>query len=268
MKRFYLVMCALLLIAPAVALADEPPTTGKENKWEELTNTTHEALQLVRQEQYDTAKQYLGQFSEEFLKSNQEELNLSMTQLRVLTTSYDNALRALTSTSAGHEHRYNSVMQFYLVVDALRTEENPLWMDAEKQLMEPFLKMKSAAKQKNEQSFQYYLNEFFNKYEMIHPALNVDLNEYIMTRIDSRVTFLMENRTHFFSDPQYVKQLDDVEKDFRGLFDGTLKNSADPSLIWIISSIGGIITVTLVYVAWKKYRAEKKIAKVRRHSKY
>ena len=38
---------------------------------------------------------------------------------------------------------------------------------------------------------------------------------------------------------------------------GRKKDEADPSLIWVIISTGGMIVLTLSYVGWRKYRGEK-----------
>lgn len=262
MKRFLIIFCLLLMAVPGTA------QSAQVNIWDDLSDTTHQALQLTKQQKYDKAKQFLEKFSVKFLKANREEMNLSMLQLRILTVSYDRALKSMTSVSETHENRTNAVMQFYLVIDALRSENSPLWMKTEKQVMTPFQKMKSAAHEKDEQSYQYYLNEFLNEYEMIHPALNVDLHDFVMERLDSRIQFLSKHRSHFFSDPEYVKQLDEIEKELKAVFSGKTEQSMNPALPWLILTIGGMITITLIYVGWRKYKAETKAKKLRKRSKY
>jgi sporulation protein YpjB len=259
-----------MLMFPAVAQAANP---GKLNIWDKLTDTSGKALQLTQQGKYAEAKQLLEYFEKQFVNVKQKKLHLSMKELRILTAAHDQALRAVTNVSAAAEDRVTAVIEFHLVVDALHSKNQPLWLSTKNQLFTPFYKMKQAAEQKDDRSFQFYLNRFLSKYEMIHPALIVDLKEPAANRLDSEIRYLMNHRSDFFSQSNYLQHLDQVEKDFRALYDGTLEDSMEPTLPWVIISIGGIIVVALFYSGWQKYKAEKRMRekkrkKVKKRSKF
>lgn len=265
MKRLVFTFLTFMLLFPAAVLAKEPSTA---DLWNKLEDTSGQALELVKQEKYDDAKQMLTYFEDQFLDQKQDKLGLSMKQLRSLSTSYDHALRAVNSVSDEMDTRVTALTQFHLVVDALHSDSEPLWMSTKDQLFTPFEQMKKAASKEDNRAFQFNLNQFLDKYEMIHPALNVDLKDAAMERLESEVQFLMKNRSHFFDDTQYIKHLDRMDEDFHALYDGTLEDSMDPTLPWVIISIGGIIVIALFYTGLRKYRGEKKKGKVKKRSKY
>lgn len=270
MKKMVGIIFAVILLFPTVAQAANP---GTLNIWDNLAETSGKALQLTQQGRYDEAKQMLEYFEKQFVGVKQGKLHLSMKELRILTAAHDQALRAVTNVSMAGEDRVTAVTEFYLVVDALHSKNQPLWLSTKNQLFTPFYKMKQAAEQKDDRSFQFYLNRFLSKYEMIHPALIVDLKEPAANRLDSEIQYLMNHRSDFFSQSNYLQHLDQIEKDFRALYDGTLEDSMEPTLPWVIISIGGIIVVALFYSGWQKYKAERKVRerkrkKVKKRSKF
>lgn len=263
-----LLLTVSMLVPPIALAADDEKAKGN---WDQMMDTSGQALQLTREKKYEDANKLLKHFEKEMEQSRQkEQLALTMKDLRILTTVHHQATTMLTNVSAGHEKRMTAVTRFYLVVDALQSENQPLWRNTKNQVMTPFAKMRQAAADKNKRDFQLYANQFLNKYEMIHPALNVDLKAPVIERLESEVQFLINHRDHFFNDSKYVKFLDRMEQDFRALFDGSLEESMEPALPWVILSIGGIIAVTLFYAGWQKYRAEKqsKQRKVKKRSKF
>lgn len=268
MKLITFILFAAMLVFPNIAHASGPVAN---KKWDKLTETSGQVLQLVREKKYAEAKQLLDYFEKQF-HASKKDLDLSMKDLRILTTTFDHAKRAVTNVSASHETRVTIVTQFFLVVDALYSENQPLWLSTKDQLFQPFNKMKQAATEKNDLQFQHYLNQFLSKYEMIHPSLNIDLSDPLIGKLDSEVQYLMNHRIDFFSQPYYMQHLDRMDKDFHALYNGTLRNSVEPTLPWVIISIGGIIVIALFYSGWQKYKAEERARrrrkKVKKRSKF
>ncbi|HEX7065698.1 MAG TPA: sporulation protein YpjB [Bacillales bacterium] len=264
MRLITCILFAAVLIFPSVTSAADP---GSIRVWDKLTDTSAQVLELTRQGKYADAKQLLTYFEKQFLQEKREKLDLSMKDLRILTVTFDNAMRAVTNVSANHENRVTSVMQFHLVVDALNSDKQPLWLSTKNQLFKPFGQLKKAAAQKNDREFEFYLNQFLSKYEMIHPALNIDLPDRVIGRLESEMAYLRNNRGDFFNQPNYMKHLERIENDFQALYNGTLEDSMEPTLPWVIISIGGIIVLALFYSGWQKYRAEQRVRKRKRKVK-
>ncbi|MFC4322671.1 sporulation protein YpjB [Litchfieldia salsa] len=225
--------------------------------WGKLDQISDQALQLVKQERYEEAKGMLDYFSEEFLKVNLDNQNYSMDELRVITVTHDDALEAINSTSLTLEERVKSVTQFRLVIDAIRSEHQPLWTEMEYSIMTTFNQMKETVVEGNNQTYQNQLDQFISKYDMIHPSLKVDVSPLTVQRLDSHISFLDSYRNEGLKTSTRLQQMEQMELDLRTIFDNMSEDEADPSLIWVMISTGSVIILTLSYVAWRKYKGDK-----------
>lgn len=54
-----------------------------------------------------------------------------------------------------------------------------------------------------------------------------------------------------------LERLTKLEEDLSSVFAHVDQDEADPSLLWVILTTGSIILLTLTYVGFRKYRAEK-----------
>ncbi|MBD8070231.1 sporulation protein YpjB [Bacillus sp. PS06] len=224
--------------------------------WGKLDQISDQALQLVKQERYEEAKGMLDYFSEEFLKVNNESYSYSMDELRVITVTHDSALEAVTSTSLSLDDRVKKVTQFRLVIDAIRSEHQPLWTEMESSIMTTFNQMKETIVQGDTQTYQNQLDQFLSKYDMIHPSLKVDVSPLTVQRLDSHVSFLDSYRNESLKGSTRLQQMEQMELDLRTIFDNMSEDEADPSLIWVMISTGSAIILTLSYVGWRKYKGD------------
>ncbi|WP_084031411.1 sporulation protein YpjB [Anaerobacillus arseniciselenatis] len=259
-KKMFVLICLFFLVFSNSVQAEK---TLDEKEWRNLNQTADKVLQLVKEEKYSEAKQLLDFFSKQFLAIRYDDQNLTMTQLRLITTSYEKAMGAVTSTSASHEQRVLEVSEFRLVIDALVNHHHPLWKNTETQVMNYFAKMREAISSENNNSFQHHLNGFLQRYSMIRPAIMVDLLPHQFQRIDSHVRYVERYRNTIVTDEEKSKHLKIMEDDFKKLYKGFEEDQADPSLWWVILSIGGTTLLALFYAGYKKYRAEKNKVKMK-----
>lgn len=256
----------LLLISVFFILFSQSVNAEKKfdtKQWLELNHTADQVLQLVKEEKYSDAKQLLEFFSKQFLAIRNKDKNLTMTQLRVITTSYENAHGALTSVSAPHQQRVNAVSELRLVIDAFTSEHHPLWKKTETQIMGSIKKMELAIDTGDKTSFNQSLNDFLQKYGIIRPAILVDLQPQQFQRVDSHVKFLEKYRASIIEDTNKQNQIKIMKQDFEEMYRGFEEDQADPSLWWVMFSIGGTIMLSLIYVGYKKYKAEKDKVKIK-----
>jgi sporulation protein YpjB len=234
----------------------------------QLVKLTREIHTLSRQQEYEHALSLLQHFSEEFLQSEKMKDQLTMNELRLVSSGYTEAKNALTAASLDVDERTNVVLSFHLLIDAIYSEHQPMWRNTKDKIINPLENMRVAVDQGNEQDFMNYLKEFKANYNQIKPALEVDLESDQINRLDSYISYLDQFNGQLFSGKDKTLQHVNVMKaEFQILFDETEKESADLSLPWLIFTIGGVIVSTLVYVGWIKYRAEReKIRKFNRGS--
>jgi sporulation protein YpjB len=261
MRRTWLLLMIIFgYLFPSVAYAET-----NNDGWRRLDEISDEALQLAKNKRFEEAKEVLDYFSNEFLKLNARERLKSMDELRAITVTHENALKTVTASALPAEERIDKVEQFRLVIDAVHSNYQPLWTQMEHTIMEAFHHVEDAVKKGDPHRFQVSLQQFLNKYEIIEPSVKIDVEPDWVKKVDADVELLQTPQFQQLSQENQQKQLKQMEENLRALFDHVKKDEADPSLLWVMISTGGIIILTLTYVGWRKYRGEKE--KSRSHEK-
>ncbi len=248
------IMAICVFCIPTIIQADEESSL---HTWKELNQTTDQILQLVKGEKYQEAKQLLDYFSKSFLEIDFQAEKITMSSLRTVTMSYEKAVEAVTATELPLDERIYQVTSFRLAIDALSSEYHPLWLHSEEAVMYALVTMQETINKGDYQAYQHRLNEFLRHYQMIRPALFIDIEPHHLQRIESQVTFLEKLRTNHQNSDQLSPHLKLMEQEWTNLYLQVKEDSADPSLWWVMFTIGGMITLSLSYVGWRKYRAEK-----------
>lgn len=248
-RKITMFFAILLLLIPQQIIY-----ANNNNGWTYLDNMADQALILTKQEKYDQAKRVMEQFSDQFLKSYPKEDHITMNDLRVISISSDEAIKALTAVSLEHKERVRKVTQLRLALDALHSEHQPLWMGMEKQVLESFKQMKEAALDKDKEKFKLQFNIFTTDIDTIYPSLVIDLDPEAISRLDSHIRFLSDYER--VDEKNKENHLKIMEKDMFKLFGKTIQDETDPSLIWVMITTGSIILSVLLYVGLQKFRAE------------
>ncbi|WP_349407557.1 sporulation protein YpjB [Pseudalkalibacillus sp. SCS-8] len=255
MRRIFLtLLIACFLQLPMTVFAAHQ----EESPWKKLGELSFKALQLTKAEKYADAKDVLIYFGDEFEELSDDQKKLSIHNLRVFTTSYEESVKALTKASASHEERVNALIGLHLVVDAVHSTHQPLWKSTRSEIFSTIEKMKEAATDQELQAFYTYFNQFLTKYNKIYAALSVDLPPDLLNRIDSYISYLDENRALIVTTDHQIQQIHTIETALMDAYDLNRQDSADPSILWLIFTVGGGIISTLFYVGWRKYSGEKK----------
>ncbi|WP_185806886.1 sporulation protein YpjB [Bacillus sp. HMF5848] len=239
----------LFTIMPTITIA------STDNDWTRLVDISDDVLEMVKQERYDTAKKLLDQFSEEFYELDFFERTYTMDELRIMTVTHSNALHAIATSSIPHHIKVDKAIQFRLVIDAIRSEYNPLWGELEHTVMGKLGNVMSSYEQKQSNEYSAHLTEFFRLYEMIHPSLMISVDPTIIQTLDSHISWLDKVNAEAVSSVEAGHYLALVDSELQSIFDGVEEDEADPSLYWVIITTGSIIIATLTYVGWKKYKA-------------
>lgn len=257
--RMVVVICLILFLYSASIFA-----VSKEDDWESLDHLSDQALLMVKQERYKEAEKLLSIFSNEFLKVNLQNGPYSIDELQVIADTHNHALEAVNSSSLIFEDKLRVVTQFRFVIDAIRSEHQPMWAEMEDSIMTTFSQMKQTVEVGDIQTYQQHLNTFLTKYELIYPSLKVDITADAMERLDSHITSLDHFRNEDLNSSTRLKQLEQMEVDLKNLFDNIEQDEADPSLIWVMILTGSAIILSLTYVGWRKYIGDKQKRKSQR----
>ncbi len=230
---------------PANVYATE--TNGKQ-VWNDIAANT---LEFGKQEDFERAKVELDNFSKSFPGDLGSEL--TSTELRVILNAHDRAIKAVTSVDKSSEQRLQSLTEFRLAVDALVAEEQPMWRQTDDQLLTLIDEMAMAIEHVNRDGYEISKRKFLDTYSTIRPAMAIDLSPDLQQRLDSHIAFIENYASE--RDSEFIGQLQNMHDDFETAYDGS--TSQESSLLWLIISIGGSITLTLLYVLYRKYQGEK-----------
>ncbi|WP_078380203.1 sporulation protein YpjB [Sutcliffiella halmapala] len=256
-KRIIVLLLFLLLIIPTSFDAH----SHTEVQPLKLNILTDDALQLVKNERYVEAHNLLDIFSDEFTKVMMEERTMTMDQIRIITIVHDQSMAAMADLTLPHEEKVRAITRLRLVVDAMTSEHQPLWTEMEGSIMATFNQLKDSVEIRDSSSYQQLYQRLLLNYNLIHPSLRMDVKPEYIQKVDAHIDYLYEYRNELLSSSQSAEELQVIEADLKALFTELKEDETDPSLIWVMISTGSIIFLTLFYVGWRKYQADKKRAK-------
>ncbi|MGM0828124.1 MAG: sporulation protein YpjB [Bacillota bacterium] len=248
--QFFIALFFFLILIPHPLNAVE--STSPMNELDEVAD---QALQMTKAGRYEEAKHLLVYFSDEFASLSAQR-SFSMDELRILTISHNLAVESINQTSADMEQKVNAVTKFRLVMDALSSQYQPLWVEMEDPIMEAFNGVKSAAENGNADEYHTTLNVFLSKYNIIQPSIKLDIPVERAQALDARISYLDHYRQDVLESTETMTELTSLETDLEKLFENKQEDEADPSLWWVIISTGSIIVSTLSYVGWRKYKGQ------------
>ncbi|WP_059105129.1 sporulation protein YpjB [Shouchella shacheensis] len=257
--RFFKVLLAsiALIVLPFSVMA---ANDDKKESWAELNHIADQVLQLTKQEKYEEAKKLMGLFSETFLDGEVENKEWTMSSLRTLTVSFEKAEGALTAVETSAQERLQAVTSFRLTVDALSGEHHPLWLHSQKTIMSALEATRDAANAGENENFTRQFNEFLSHYSVIRPALTISLESEVIQRLDSYNAYLTNQSSNLEEAGKHVEMM---QEEYEKLFQQIEEDSADPSLLWVMLTIGGAVVTSLSYVGYRKYKAEKEKVKAK-----
>ncbi len=250
MGRRWLLLVIILMMLPVNVHASE---TDTKQAWNDIAANV---LEFGKQEEFDRAKVMLEEFAQTFPGEAGDEL--TTTELRIVLNAHDRAMQSITAVDKASEQRIQALTEFRLAVDALVSTDQPMWRQMDDKLLQLINEMSTAIEHSDIDVYESSKSRFIGTYSIIKPAMAIDLSAETQQRLDSHIAFI--ERYASAKDKQLVGQLKTMHNDFENAFNKS-KEKDDASILWMIVSIGGIITLTLIYVAFRKYQGEKESQK-------
>lgn len=234
------------------------------NNWTNLNRTADLALQLTKQGKTHEANEILQALSHTWQEYQaNEHIFYSLEAEKAILLTLQQAEQALQSETTEEAYQIDKVTSLRLAIDALANEAQPLWLNSETALLRTAENISNAAALTAPEDFYYQLNELNRQYQVIRPALSIQsvqedllLDQQLEDVLAANADPTVEVRT------AYAQEL---KQDILTMYEEYDKDEADPSLLWVMLTIGGIIVFSLTYVGWRKYQAEKQ--KVREKEK-
>ena len=254
-SRIAIISFLCMFVIPTIIFAQQSTNTTTHNQ--QLNELTENILQLTRQERYLEANNLLEIFSDEFTKTVVLERTTPMDQVRTITLVHQDALSAISDIDLSHAEKVKSVVRLRLVVDAMTSSHQPLWVEMQQPIISIFQHIKDSIEMKDSDMYRDSLTKLRDSFHLIQPSLIIDAKHENVMTVDAHIQFLDENRDELFRSNSST-YLENMEEDIKKLFENLKEDETDPNLIWVMLSTGSFIIVTLSYVAIRKYLADRK----------
>ncbi|UOY93456.1 sporulation protein YpjB [Ectobacillus sp. JY-23] len=247
MKKIIICLIWLIIsIVPLRAAAED-----------EINHLLDESWQLVKQQEYDKARQIL-------LYASQQQIHAKLPQhVQVISTAYNKAIETMGDVVSPQEVE-SDMLALRLVIDAESSHFQPLWLSRETAVMSAFDRIEQANKDENAESFRTAINDFLYEMNIIYPSLLVDLPKGEVQRLDKHFVYLEHAKT-VMANESSKQQLSAIKHDVQQVFQYPKADVLAGSTIWVMITTGLIIIATLTYVGFRKYKGEQE--KKRRKSK-
>ncbi|MBM7645274.1 sporulation protein YpjB [Scopulibacillus daqui] len=250
-SRIMFLLCLALIVFPIHSFAKEK-TSNQE--WHQISDLSDSIFQNVDDHQYEAALKDLNVFNKDWSNYSDTVLGVSEDKDYVIETTMNNLMDILDKEVSAKEKRQKAI-EFRLAIDALASNQNPLWKGLKSQLLTPLKKMDSAVKQGNDTEFQTGLNQFLDVYEMIYPAMLIDVNQHELNSVNNEVNEITNDRMTLLQNKSAAHHLDQIYSDLDRLFSSS-QGIFQKQLYAVIFIIGGITIITLLYVSWRKYKGQ------------
>ncbi|WP_339239905.1 sporulation protein YpjB [Bacillus sp. FSL P4-0322] len=251
-KPIAMILLFFLVLQPAVVKGEETAA----NTLQELTELSDSIFQLTRQAKYDEALQ-VALYVEKTFKAENWRGTLTNTQIRQIILGYQDMIKGLPQDELNEREKLRYASQFRMLLDAIHSDSEPLWGSLEKPIMGSFPTLKKEVKDPESTTFYETWNELVSLYDMIYPSLTIDISPEKLQTIKQHMEVIEQGEFLKASSGTKLERLTKLEEDLSSVFAHVDEDEADPSLLWVILTTGSIILLTLTYVGFRKYRAEK-----------
>ncbi|WP_027417514.1 sporulation protein YpjB [Aneurinibacillus terranovensis] len=278
MKKTIIISVSLLLLVTGILygpgmIRNKPidPPQQTMSAYQKMDQLSQDIYQLTKEEKYSEAKQLIDGLGIMFAKTTPPK-GLSIEALDTITETIVKAKRAFTMVKPDPSKLLWYSLQLRLTIDSLTHEEQPLWKNYYNAYKEHLNKMMLLAASHKQHEFAYAFAQNMQLYQTLKPALSVQASSQDMEKLLSIYSFfLKETRKVEYNWGDISNVLQEltalIDKIFLGKDESTLAMGVPPeSPTILIALIGSILLPALSYVAWKKYKAEKKVRRYKKRS--
>lgn len=257
----FLLIVGLLLAVPIsnfFQFFDVPPNQEQLGKLDKLAD---EMLVATKKGDMDTARIRLNRIAEMF--PNQTlPVTIRIESLNAITQSILAAKQTFSTAKEAEEVYIWHATRVRVAIDALSHEHQPMWKNYYSSYSDQMQHLLQTSVERNVDAFRAQLEENYHLFLAIRPAMSIHLKEQQMNLITSSYEHLMKEMKSESPEWQLVRDtLRELHATMQEAFSGNEKSAwgtlMEPgSPFMLIMTIALAVTLTLTYVAWKKYAGE------------
>ncbi|RYM05406.1 hypothetical protein EWH99_06410 [Sporolactobacillus sp. THM7-7] len=220
---------------------------------EALVELSDRIFQYADTNRLNAAKSLLDEFNQQWSK---QKADFSETEVRVVDSAALQ-LKLLLDSNVNHSESRNAAITLRLCMDALATDDDPLWKKMRSRVTDPVAAMKKALESKNRAAFQSEMNRFLDGYALIYPSLVLDVRPDSLRLLDEVVSDISQRRVWIGREKERIRQLNRLDRELSIVFRQSPASYEDRLLIFV-TAVGGFVLTVLFYVSWRKYLGERR----------
>lgn len=251
------IVCLLvitLLIIPIESVHANESFLHEGESWSKLAN---EVMKKVQEQNYSAARETLTVLSQEFSKSNLVDKQLTVPAIHMLSGVILDVERNLNQIRPNHQKIYHSALRMQIAFDAVSHSHQPMWHQYYDELKQDIEQIKREIQAKNQKVYEQRVNQFYEHYQLIRPALMISKSETTVQKLDSLMTWIRKKKDW----AEQERGIQQWEQLMDPLFYGSEKDvltmvyqwDEEAVLIKVMVWISGLIVSVLAYVSWRKY---------------
>lgn len=237
-----------------------------ERESEQWSQTANQIVRWVEKGDLLEARTQLAILAKQFSKSDLSDKNLGVEGIHVLSDVIMDLERNLNQIKLDEQKISYTANRLQIAFDAVSHPHQPLWQHYYTPMKKHVKHIQEAIQQKNQAVINEAIQQFYDDYQLIRPALIVSKSPFTVEKVDSLITFIRKQ-----NDLQQLSSgMNQLESLLQPLFFGSEQDVMaivdpfdDVSAKTMIFFISGIIAVVLAYVSWRKYRGMKEITQAR-----
>jgi sporulation protein YpjB len=255
LRTFWLTVifaCLFQMMVPAVH------ATGMRSlETEEWSRLANQVAKWAGAGEYIKARDQLLKLSGRFSKADFTKLNLRIESIHALAEVIMEMEGALNRVQPNSKEIADAAARLQLAFDALTHPNQPMWQQYYQPLKKDLDMIDEAIRMNDRHAVQEGVDQFYEHYQIIRPALIVAKSPFTISKVDSLVTFL-RNQTEMDKLKIGVTQLKSL---LNPLFFGSERDVMATVYRWnegdffkVILWVSGLIASVLGFVSWRKYR--------------
>ncbi|WP_047152605.1 sporulation protein YpjB [Aneurinibacillus tyrosinisolvens] len=237
--------------------------------YQKMDSLSQDIYLLTKEDKYSEAKKKLAELGVLFAATKPPK-GLSIEVLDTITGTIIKAKRAFAAVQPDPNKLVWHALQVRLTIDSLTHEKQPLWKNYYNSYQEHINKMMLLAAGRKQGEFTRAFAQNLQLYQTLKPAITIHASMRETEMLFSMYSFLLqETRKPSYNWEGITNVLEELNKLIDGLFIGKDQSTLAPGVspespFLIISLFSSFLLTSLMYVAWRKYRAEKNAAQKNR----
>ncbi|MBC8081039.1 MAG: hypothetical protein H7X86_11885 [Gorillibacterium sp.] len=270
-----MILCMLGLIPACVKETKAPKgatavSSTEQAQIEILDQMVMEIHQMTMEGKVAEAREQLNRLGEAVTRTRFQGIT-GIEGIRSLTDSLLSSQRVYNRVAFSTEEALAAVANLRLITDAMAHPEEPMWHRYYKIIKDDVGQLETSAAEHNREKTKAVFTDLRKRYLVIRPALTVKKSTSDIEKLDSLMVFIQAAIVGSRQETaEFQASLKAIEQSIDYLFDRKEDSTAylplsdsDRPLLWTFG-IGLIVTTVLSFVAWRMFRFEKRIARIRK----